>query len=107
MSTVNSQKQKTLESIAVTLCPQQQLTDRMVHDLTHENQQTMSGMQIEHQLAITDCANQIRAIQHENVGLQDEIRAKDQQIAAFQRHYVDYLTNEYKNNRTTIIEKST
>lgn len=55
--------------------------------------------------AITDRDNQIRGIQHENVGLQDEIRAKDQQIAALQRRYVGYFANEDKNNGITIIAK--
>ena len=31
---------------------------------------------------LQDCNSQIQAIQYENVGLEGEIRAKDQQIAA-------------------------
>ena len=42
----------------------------------------------------------------ENVGLQGEIRAKDQQIAALQRRYVGYLSDEEKSNGTSIIEKT-
>ena len=60
----------------------QHLTNKMVDDLIHGNQQTIIGIQREHQLAITGRGNQIRAIQHENLGLQGEIRAKDQEIAA-------------------------
>ena len=41
----------------------------------------------------------------ENVGLQGEIRAKDQQIAALQRRYVGYLSDEDKNNGISIIAK--
>ena len=37
-------------------------------------------LQEDHQLAITDRDNQIQAIQYKNVGLQGEIRAKDQTI---------------------------
>ena len=50
-----------------------------------------------------DHDNQIKAIQYENVGLQGKIRAKDQQIAALQRRYVGYLSDEDKNNRISII----
>ena len=42
---------------------------------------------------------------YENVGLQGEIKAKDQQIAALQRRYVGYLSDEDKNNRISIIAK--
>ena len=35
---------------------------------------------------------------YEKVGLQGEIRSKDQQIASFQKRYVGYLSDEDKNN---------
>ena len=44
--------------------------------------------------------------QYEIVGLQGEIRAKDQQITAFQKRYVGYLSDEDKNNGISIIAKS-
>ena len=44
--------------------------------------------------------------EYENVGLPGEIRAKDQQIAALQRHYVGYLLDEDRNNGTSIIVKN-
>ena len=44
--------------------------------------------------------------EHEDVGLQGEIRAKDQQIAALQRHYVGYLSDEDKKNGISIITKN-
>ena len=44
--------------------------------------------------------------EYENVGLQGEIRAKDQQIAALQRRYVGYLSDEDKNNGISIIAKN-
>ena len=43
--------------------------------------------------------------EYENVGLQGEIREKDQQIAALQRHYVGYLSDKDKNNGLSIIAK--
>ena len=52
---------------------------------------------------LQDHDNQIKAIQYENVGLQGKIRAKDQQIAALQRRYVGYLSDEDKNNGISII----
>ena len=44
--------------------------------------------------------------EYENVGLQGEIGAKDQQIAALQRRYVGYLSDEDKNNGISIIAKN-
>ena len=43
---------------------------------------------------------------YENVGLKGEIRAKDQQIAALQRSYVGYLSDEDKDNGISIIAKN-
>ena len=56
--------------------------------------------------SLQDHDNQIKAIQYENVGLQGKIRAKDQQIAALQRRYVGYLSDEDKNNGISIIAKN-
>ena len=50
--------------------------------------------------------NRIQVIQYEKVGLQGEIRAKDQQTATLQRLYVGYLSNEDKNNGISIIVKN-
>ena len=43
---------------------------------------------------------------YENAGLQGEIRAKDQQIAALQRRYVSHLSDADKNNGISIIAKN-
>ena len=43
---------------------------------------------------------------YENLGLQGEIRARDQQIAALQRRYVGYLSDEDKNNGISTITKN-
>ena len=40
------------------------------------------------------------------MGLKGEIRAKDQQIAALQRSYVGYLSDEDKDNGISIIAKN-
>ena len=56
--------------------------------------------------SIEEKDNQIQAIRYKNVGLQGEIRAKDQEIAALQRRYVDYLANEDKSNGISIISKN-
>ena len=40
---------------------------------------------------------------YENVGLQGEIKTKNQQVAALQRRYVGYLSDEDKNNGISII----
>ena len=44
--------------------------------------------------------------EYENVGLQGEIRAKDKQIAALQKRYVGYFSDEDKNNGINIIAKN-
>ena len=44
--------------------------------------------------------------ENEKVSLQGEIGAKDQQIAALQRRYVGYLSDEDKNNGISIIAKN-
>ena len=44
--------------------------------------------------------------EYENVGLQGEIRSKDQQIIALQKRYEGYLSVEDKNNGISIIAKN-
>ena len=73
----------------------------------------MEKIQEEHQQAIEekDAAiallnDDLKNRQYENVGLQGQIRAKDQQIAALQRRYVGYLSDEDKNNGISIIAKN-
>ena len=63
-------------------------------------------MNEDHQQAIEEKYNQMQAIQYENVVLQGDIRAKKQQIVTMQRRYVDYLSNEDKNNGISIITKN-
>ena len=47
-----------------------------------------------------------RKLEFNNVGLQGEIRAKDQEIACLQHRYVDYLDEERKNYGMTVIAKN-
>ena len=54
---------------------------------------------------ITLLNDDLQNCEYEIVGLQGEIRAKDQQIADLQRRYVGYLLDEDKNNGISIIAK--
>ena len=54
---------------------------------------------------LQDREDQIQTIQYENIGLQCEIRAKDQQIAAWQRRYVDHARDPDKDNIIIIVKK--
>ena len=76
-------------------------------------QERYGKIQEEHQQAIEekDAAivllnDDLKNREYENVGLQGEIRAKDQQIAALQRRYLGYLPNEDKSNGISIIAKN-
>ena len=44
--------------------------------------------------------------EYENVGLQGEIRAKNQQSAALQSRYVSHLSDEDKNNGISIVARN-
>ena len=88
--------------------------------MEEDHQQTITGIQEEHRFAIEEHEqaiallshdlqerdNRMQAIQYKNVGLQCKIKARDQQIAALQRYYVDYLSNENKNNDISIMVKN-
>ena len=50
--------------------------------------------------------NDLKNREYDNGGLQGAIRAKDQQIAALQRRYVGYLSDEDKNNGISITAKN-
>ena len=50
--------------------------------------------------------NDLKNREYKNVGLQGEIRAKYQQIAALQRRYVGYLSDGDKSNGISIIAKN-
>ena len=80
----------------------------MVDDLRHRHQQAIE----EHKQAIAlfsnniqDRDNQILASQYESMGLQDELRKEDQQIAALQRRYVDQAIDLGKDNIIIIVKK--
>ena len=59
----------------------------------------------EHRQTIQKWDNQSRTIQYDNVGLQGEIQAKDQDIAVLQRCCERYRVNEEKKNGMSIIAK--
>ena len=69
--------------------------------MKEEHQQSIEGKDA----AITLLNDDLKIREYENVGLQDEIRAKDQQIATLQRRYAGYLSDEDKNNGISIIVK--
>ena len=56
--------------------------------------------------AIALLNDDLKNSEYENVGLQGETRAKDQQIAALQGRYVGYLSDEDMNNGVSIIAKN-
>ena len=61
----------------------------------HIRKQLVDKMQEDHQKAIEDRDNRIQAIEYKNVGLQGEIRAKDQQIEASQERIEDLIANRH------------
>ena len=76
--------------------------------------QLVDKMQEDHQQAITDRNNRVQAIEYENVGLQGEIKAKDQQIEASQHkiaepveRYVDHCRSPSRDNIVIIVRKHT
>ena len=73
----------------------------------------IGGIQEKHQQAIEEkdaitalLNDDLKNRKYESVGLQGEIRAKNQQIAALQRRYVGYLSDEDKDNGISIITKN-
>ena len=76
--------------------------DARVEEIQKKHQQAIEEKHAAIALLNDDLKNQ----EYENVGLQGEIRAKDQQIAALQRRYVGYLSDEDKNNGISIIAKN-
>ena len=72
----------------------QQLTDKLVED--HHRRTTQL------QQAVEDHDNRIQAIEYKNVGLQGEIRPKDQQIEASQERIEDLIANRHVPRSGTI-----
>ena len=73
-----------------------------IEEIQKKHQQAIKGKDATISLFNDDLKDR----EYGNVGLQGEIRAKDQQIAALQRRYVGYLSDEDKNNGTSIIAKN-
>ena len=81
--------------------------------MKRDHQQASEEIEGQHQKAIgeKDAAiallnDDLKNCKYENLGLQGEIRARDQQIAALQRRYVAYFSDEDKNNGISIIAKN-
>ena len=93
----NSRRQKASEDTASMYCFLM-FDDKMKEDhrqAIEENDATIA-------LLNDDLKNR----EYENVGLQEEIRAKDQQIVDLQKRYLGYLSDEDKSNGISIIAKN-
>ena len=75
--------------------------DAKIEEIQGKHQQAVEEKDTTIALLHDDLKNR----EYENVGLQGEIGAKDQQIAALQRRYVGYLSDEDENNGLSIIAK--
>ena len=84
---------------------QQQLTNKMEESHQQAIDEKDAALALVND-GLQEQDNRIQVIQYEKVGLQGEIRAKDQQTATLQRRYVGYLSNEDKNNGMSIIAKN-
>ena len=90
------------------------LKDHMLKDIVLRGLDAIIGeIQKKHQQSIEEndatillLNDDLKNRRYENVGLQGDIRAKDQQIAALQRRYVGYHSDEDRNNEISIIAKS-
>ena len=78
--------------------------DVRIEEIQEKHQQSIK----EKNATIALLNDDLKNCEYKNVGLQGEIRAKDQKIAALQRCFVGYLlkTEEDKNNGISIIAKS-
>ena len=76
--------------------------DTRIEEVQEKHRQAIEERDPEIVLLNDDLKNR----EYENVGLQGEIKAKDQQIATLQRRYVGYLSDEDKNNGISIIAKN-
>ena len=73
-------------------------------DISIEEIQEKHGQGIEERDATIALLNDdLKIREYENLDLQGQIRAKDQQIAALQKRYLGYLSDEDKNNEISII----
>ena len=76
--------------------------DARIEEIQGQHQQAIEEKDATFALLNDDLKN----CEYENVGLQGEIRGKDQQIAALQRRYIGYLSDEDKSNGISIIAKN-
>ena len=78
--------------------------DVRIEEIQEKHQQSIK----EKNATIALLNDDLKNCEYKNVGLQGEIRAKDQKIAALQRRFVGYLskTEEDKSNGISILAKS-
>ena len=76
--------------------------DAKIEEIVGKHQQAIKEKDATIALLNDDLKNR----EYEIVGLQGEIKAKDQQITTLQKCYVSYLSDEDKNNGISIITKN-
>ena len=76
--------------------------DAKIEEIEGKHQQAIKEKDATIALLNDDLKNR----EYEIVGLQGEIKAKDQQITILQKCYVSYLSDEDKNNGISIITKN-
>ena len=76
--------------------------DAKIEEIAGKHQQAIKEKDATIALLNDDLKNR----EYEIVGLQGEIKAKDQQITILQKCYVSYLSDEDKNNGISIITKN-
>ena len=76
--------------------------DAKIEEIEGKHQQAIKEKDATIALLNDDLKNR----EYEIVGLQGEIKAKDQQITTLQKCYVSYLSDEDKNNGISIITKN-
>ena len=76
--------------------------DARIEEIQEKHQQATEEKDATTVLLDDDLKNR----EYDNGGLQGEIRAKDEQVAALQRRYVGYLSDEDKSNGISIIAKN-
>ena len=85
------------------------LTHKGVEKIAQEHQKAINEKDMQIALLdddLTESHDLVRQLEFNNIGMQGEIRAKDQQIAHLQQQYVPLLEDESKNYGMTIIAKN-
>ena len=85
------------------------LTRKGVEKVIQEHQKAINERDMQIAMLddnLTESQELVRQLDYNNMGLQGEIRAKDQEIARLERRYIPLLEDEKKNYVMTIIAKN-